>query len=213
MVDDLDLRDSIRYAGLEHELYAAFIHALLDAGGDMHHVRQFIKHRSSADKMMRTLIDELPEVKYRPLWVATTGMLPAFTRLNGSLFARAGDEFSNSHVWRVCRSNENADLSPGDRLMLLKHFNRRMSEDEVMLWAEENGYRVATHTEAVDFARAYPELQNECVIAALGSFTMVGTRRAVAVLTNQDGGRQLLAFSPARGWWGYPVRFLLVKKK
>ncbi|MFH1973648.1 MAG: hypothetical protein ABIK13_03535, partial [Patescibacteria group bacterium] len=73
------------------------------------------------------------------------------------------------------------------------------------------GYRPATHLEAYAFAKANPELQRQFWIVALGSSTLDGDLRSVAVLDGVSGRRILDS-----NWFGIvwisDDRFLFVRK-
>ncbi|MFH1973268.1 MAG: hypothetical protein ABIK13_01515, partial [Patescibacteria group bacterium] len=73
------------------------------------------------------------------------------------------------------------------------------------------GYRPATHLEAYAFAKANPELQRQFWIVALGSSTMGGGFRCVALLRS-GSGRRVLGDCWFGGEWGSGRRFLFVRK-
>ena len=73
------------------------------------------------------------------------------------------------------------------------------------------GYRPATHLEAYAFAKANPELQCQFWIVALGSFTLRGGNRCVAVLRSYSG-RRILFYDWSECEWVSCFRFLFVRK-
>lgn len=151
--------------------------------------------------------DQLPADHYR---VTTTGVLPAWQELDGgSRFDRASELFGRKYTWQIHESNVEEDLTPGERIFHVKHFGVRFTSEAATYWAKEHGYRDATHTEAIDFAASYPELQRKYSIVALGSFAVRG-ERGVALLYEDEGERSL-----ANGWYGQEwrpdYRFLLVR--
>jgi len=138
--------------------------------------------------------------------------LPPFAELNGTVFDWASDLFSDTYTWEEHESvRGRVDRTPGERSFLVKHFKREMHSDEVIAWADKNGYRVATHEEAVDFAKLHPNLQRQFSIVALGSFAVYDGRRYVAVLGG-GGAERGLDFDWFGGRWSAHCRFLLVRK-
>lgn len=120
-------------------------------------------------------------------------------------------EFHGSSDWQDHKSCQDISREPGDRAMLLKHFARDISSDDVITWAEENGYRPATRADAIAYAKANPDEQRKFPIVALGSFVEVGGDRIVTVLSNST---RLLSLDGSNFGGGCPsyCRFLLVRK-
>jgi len=103
------------------------------------------------------------------------------------------------------------DETPGDRVFLVKHFNRETKSEANIAEMDKLGYRPATHLEAYAFAKANPELQRQFWIVALGSFAVDGDGQYVAMLRS-DSVRRFLG----NGWfvygWYSARRFLFVRK-
>lgn len=131
---------------------------------------------------------ELPPHHYR---VRTTGVLPAFTRLNGELYNGASDLFNGRDAWKSHEGSVGRDMTPGERVFFLKGFGVRTTMEMAILWGDEHGYWPATHTETNDFGCAHPELQRKNPIVCPGSFVVFINFRFVAVLRGFGGGRVL----------------------
>lgn len=99
----------------------------------------------------------------------------------------------------------------GPTEFLIKGFKTSMTSEQVIRWADANGWRVATALEAIDFAAAKPGLQPSASIVALGSFAADDGHRHVAVLRLGGRGCEL-----SDDWfdndWDPVFRFLLVRK-
>lgn len=178
-------------------------------GGNM----QLFKQLLADDERMRSWVESLyvsAPVEY--LTAHVSYQLPSFEELNGTLFDWASDLFNGSYKWEDHESvRGQVDRTPGERSFLVKHFNKEMESDDVLAWADANGYRAATHEEAVDFAKAHPDLQREFWIVALGSFALRDGGRSVAIL-RRGGARRDLDGDWFGGRWGADGRFLLVRK-
>lgn len=151
--------------------------------------------------------------------VPVSYQLPPFAELDGKLFDWASDLFSDKYTWKEHRSVWGlVDRTPGERNLLVKQFMEEeieemggLTSENVIAWAAAHGYRVATHEEAVDFAKAQPDLQRQFPIAALGSFAVDGDFRCVAVLI-RDGALRDLDYGRFVSRWLAHFRFLLVRK-
>ncbi|MBI1908250.1 hypothetical protein HYS28_02440 [Candidatus Uhrbacteria bacterium] len=150
---------------------------------------------------------ELPPHHYR---VRTTGALPALSRLNGELHNSASELFNGRYAWSPHECCMDRDMTPGDRVFFLKGFPRTTVEMAI-LWGDEHGYWPATHTETNDFGCAYPDLQRKNPIVGVGSFTVDGGRRRVAVLLGGNDRRDL-ADSHFDGIYEPLCLFLFVSK-
>lgn len=138
--------------------------------------------------------------------------LPPFGELNGgSRFDNASTLFNGSYVWKLHKSIEVVDTTPGPRDFLLKDFGTKIKSEAVIDWAGNNGYQVTTPAERFAFAEAHPDLQRQFPIVDLGSSTVGDGRAYVAVLLGFDGRRILDGdwFGPV---WPSVYRFLLRKQ-
>lgn len=210
------LLDLLGSAEILHKVASTVVQAVLNRGGTLDHITRFLKERGRwmavaavimAPSVQVDPLEDLPADHYR---VTTTGIVPEFVRLNGELFTWASPPF-NGCEWLAHTANLYADMSPNSRVFFAKHFDKKMTSEEAIAWGEANGYRVATHAEAIDFAAAYPDLQRQYPLVALGSFAVHGDSRYVVVLSGDSGGRYLDS-----DWFGSecgPVcRFLFVRK-
>lgn len=209
-----EFRERLSRAGLTAELIRE---VNLDQGADLALAMvRALTGRLAARKVSRNEIrsspraaDEvLPADHYRVC--ATYAPLPPFEELNGKLFGWANDLFKGTFIWEEHESCKGMDTTPGERDFFVKHFGRTMKSVDVILWAVENGYRVATEPEARDFAATHPDLQRNHWIVALGSFVESACDRYVAVLYYRDGERRLGTIYFGRTWYE-DNRFLLVR--
>lgn len=105
--------------------------------------------------------------------------------------------FTRNYTWQPHSSRALIDQTPGERIMLVKHFNRKIWYPEACAEMDELGYLAATHLEAYAFAKTVPELQRQFIIVALGSSTASGDSRYVAMLGGNSVRRTL-----GRCWYG-----------
>jgi hypothetical protein len=134
------------------------------------------------------------------------------TRLEAE-FSKDGvsELFYGNYKWQLHSSCAGIDQTPGNRVMLLKYFGRCTMSEANIAEMDKLGYRPATHLEAHAFAKTNPELQRQFWIVALGSSTIDGDNRCVAVLDGASDGRIL-----SNSWFGHEWysgdRFLFVRK-
>lgn len=155
----------------------------------------------------------LPPDHYR-VYLAYAGMPP---------IADLKKEFGEDNVspifdgrpWELHPSCADMPRTPGDRTFYVHDVGREWESEERIAWglaqrteAAPNGYRPATHEEAYEFQKAYPELLD---LVALGSSAAYGGRRGVAVVWRGDG-RRVLALARFDGRWSAGYRVLLVSK-
>lgn len=105
----------------------------------------------------------------------------------------------------------NMDETSGDRIMFVKHFDRKIESEQAIAEMDVQGYRPATEKEARAFAKAYPELLREVWIVALGSLAADDSNQCVAVLCGASGRRSF-----GGDWfdrkWARTYHFLFVCK-
>jgi hypothetical protein len=119
--------------------------------------------------------------------------------------------FYGNYEWKNHPSCAEIDQTPGERVMLVKHFDRRIKSEDAIAEMDKRGYRPATHLEAYAFAKANTELRHLFWIVALGSSAMRGDERGVAVLDGDSSGRVVDRIWFFRGW-SSDNRFLFVRK-
>ena len=152
----------------------------------------------------------LGENEYR---VPVSYDMPRNKRKLEAEFSKGGvsELFYGSYEWQPHSSCAVIDQTPGNRVMLLKHFGRITTSKENIAEMDNLGYRSATHLEAYAFAKANPELQRQFSIAALGSFTLDGHNRFIALLYSFSGSR-ILDHTWFADRWDSDRRFLFVRK-
>lgn len=99
----------------------------------------------------------------------------------------------------------------GDRAVFLKRFDQASDSDQVITWANANGYRLAFPAEREAFTKANPDLQRQYWIVDLGTFANERDGRGVPLLCGNSTARRLdhQWFSKE---WSADTRFLLIKK-
>jgi len=178
-------------------------------GGNMGLLKQLLTDDERMEAWVQSLLVSAP---VEHITVPISYQVPPYAELNGTSFDWASDLFSDKYTWEDHTSVQGlVDRTPGDRGFLVKHFNKEMTSDQVIAWADANGYRVATHEEAVGFAKVHPDLQRQFPIVALGSSALCVARRCVPVLGRDDAKRSLVYDWFDSRWRAYD-RFLLVRK-
>ena len=120
--------------------------------------------------------------------------------------------FTNNQEWRNHSSCAKIDQTPGERIMLIKHFGGATESRVNIAKMKKLGYRPATHLEAYAFAKANPELQRSFNIIALGSFTMYNGSRCVAELCSYSRRRVFRTnHCGCSSLWAATSRFLFVR--
>jgi hypothetical protein len=135
--------------------------------------------------------------------------MPSFAELEKEFGKGNVSNIFDGRTWEFHPSSQN--FTPTEtQEMVLKHFDREITSGEAIAEMNKEGYLPATHFEAYEFAKANLELQRQFWIVALGSSTMGGDHRCVAVLRGGSDGRIL-----GNGWfdreWSSGDRFLFVK--
>jgi hypothetical protein len=128
-------------------------------------------------------------------------------------FSRGGVSalFWKDLVWVNHSSCAGIDQSPGDRVVLVKHFDRLIPSEEAIAEMDKLGYRPATHLEMYALSKANPRLQRQFRIVALGSYVKFEGVYFVAMLSNRFEGRNLDT-KPFGSEWSNRTRFLFVRK-
>lgn len=137
--------------------------------------------------------------------------LPSLSELEKEFGKGNVSSVFDGRAWHKHPSCAKMDVTPGKRVMFVKHFAKRMTSEQAIAWGEEHGYRPGIEKEALALARANPDLQTKFWIVALGSFAVSGDSRCVAMLFGSDGGR-ILDGSWFDGEWSGDYRFLFVRK-
>ncbi len=137
--------------------------------------------------------------------------IPAIAELEKEFSVRGVSPIFDGRPWLKHASCAEMNETPGERVMFLKRFGKLVTNEEAIAAGMKNGYRPATHHEALAFARAHPALQQQFWIVAPGSFAVKGGDcRFVTVLDCHDGRRVL-----DDGWyetgWSAGGRFLFVR--
>jgi hypothetical protein len=214
-----DGSDFLKAFGTAFEVWKAITDTVLSIGGSDEHVRSLIGDKarlvSIATIIIGAGISELPPDHYR---VPVSYEMLSRTELGGEFSGEGSvSVLFDGRPWKKHAACVGIDETPGNRVFFVKHFNRvfnneREIEDAIAEMGRQ-GYRPATHHEAIAFAKTHPEPQWQFWIVALGSFALcvTGGYRYVAVL-GADGGRRLLTGFWFDDRWSSDYRFLFVRK-
>lgn len=139
----------------------------------------------------------------------TYDSLPLFAELAGEFGKGNVSGLFDSPTFKKHSSCMDIDETPGDRIFLVKHFNRIIRSEEAIAQIDKL-YRPATHLEAYAFQKVNPELQSQFLITVLGSLA-VYFGDWVMLLGNRFGRRTLDA-----AWfndpWPSAIRFLFIRR-
>ncbi|MBD3281266.1 hypothetical protein GF391_00785 [Candidatus Uhrbacteria bacterium] len=203
--------------GFAFEVFKVIAHAVLAKGGTMQHLRRVVKESALQKQIADLIVSAGSEIK-RPLvdgeyLVPVAYEMPHNKGILESEFSKDGvsELFYGNYEWKNHSSCAEIDQRPGERIMLVKYFNRAIKSEDAIAEMDKLGYRPATHLEAYAFAKANPELQRQFWIVALGSSTIYGYDRSVAVLRS-GSGRRVLGSDWFGYEWGSGDRFLFVRK-
>ncbi len=120
--------------------------------------------------------------------------------------------FYDNHKWKKHSSCVGIDETPGDRVMVVKHFDRETESEANIGEMHKLGYRPATHLEAYAFAKVnHTEPPWDFWIYALGSHVMYGHRYDVAGVWPHDGRCPGLSYDRFCCRWSVHTRFLFVR--
>ncbi|MBI2645119.1 hypothetical protein HYW94_03020 [Candidatus Uhrbacteria bacterium] len=145
---------------------------------------------------------------------------PDPTLTSYSITIRHGDNFAKRLKSLGCGKNVNdsitatnfplvVDKAKGNetREVVVAHFNRYMSSEEVVDILNKLGYRPGTFEELIAFGADHPEVQRS---VALGTVVSLDGERHVSCLSSSSSDRYL-----DRGWfdndWNSVYRFLAVR--
>ena len=214
---DQAIGDVLSNLGFAFEVFKVITHAVLAKGGTMQHLRRVVKEGALQKQIADLIVPAGSEIE-RPLIdgeyrVPVAYDMPHSKSALESEFSKDGvsELFYGNYEWKNDRSCAEIDQTPGERIMLVKHFNRAIESEDAIAEMDKLGYRPATHLEAYAFAKVNPELQRQFWIVALGSSAMYGGSRGVAVLVSDSDGRVLDGRWFGDGWGSGP-RFLFVRK-
>ncbi|MCI0479541.1 hypothetical protein L0Y59_03270, partial [Candidatus Uhrbacteria bacterium] len=175
---DQGIGDVVSNFGFAFELLKVIAHAVMAKGGNMQHLRRIVKEPALQRQIADLIVPAGSEVE-RPLAeneyrVPVSYSMPRDKATLESEFSKNGvsDLFTGNDEWQPHSSCVDIDQTPGNRVMLLKHFGRDTTSEANIAEMDKLGYRPATHLEAYAFAKANPELQRQFWIVALGSSTM-----------------------------------------
>lgn len=214
---DQGISDVVSNFGFAFELLKVIAHAVMAKGGNMQHLRRIVKEPVLQRQIADLVVPAGSEVE-RPLADGEYLVPVAYDmpRDKGKLeaeFSKDGvsDLFYGNYEWKNHSSCAEIDQTPGNRVMLVKYFDRSTMSEVYIAEMNKLGYRPATHLEVYAFAKANPELQRQFWIVALGSSAMGDDGHCVAVLDSESDERLL-----GHGWfdseWALGHRFLFVRK-
>ncbi len=212
---DQAIGDVVGNFGFAFEVLKVIAHAVMAKGGNMQHLRRIVKEPALQRQIADLIVPDGEGVE-RPLgegeYLVPVGYdMPHDKEKLEAEFSKDGvsELFYDNYEWQPHSSCAEIDQTPGNRVMLLKHFGRNTTSEANIAEMDKLGYRPATHLEAYAFSKANPELQRQFWIVALGSSTLLGGGRCVAVLRS-DSGRRILVNDWFDYGWLSDYRFLFV---
>lgn len=209
------LAEMVKSWGFAFEILQKLVSAVTDLGGNLDHVRRILREPALVVTIAQLLVGtatiglplaDLPVDHFR---VFVNYVLPSMTQLK-TLFNYVS-ELWDGRPWTLDKSVKDIAQTPGELVFFLKSFGTKMRSEAVIAWAEANGYRVATHLEALAFALAHPDIQRSRWYVALGSGAMGGRYAYVASLHGGAGHRDLDYYTFGNKW-DPEANFLLVRK-
>lgn len=166
----------------------------------------------------------LSEDHYRAF--VTYAKLPGPDQLKAEFSGGVAVEYhgTGDFGWQMTRPYDNnmpdptpVEQIPGDKIFFVLCFDREVVDDE---WRQERGvfaemsrlgYRPATHIEAYEFAKAYPDVQERYSILALGSLCWEDAAGCgYALLDTDKEGKRWLSTTWSYGW-AAGQRFLFIR--
>ncbi len=221
---DWNIDTLLSVLGFMFELMRVVVAALRKRGGGIDHLRRLLKEPALVDKVFDLIVDKATEIVLRAeeyLVSVTYAALPAMAELE-RLFSKNGVSalFNGSYKWEQHESRKDFDKVPGDKAFLVKQFTPKeieemggLKSENIIAWGLRNGYVSGDEKEAyaVGISPETCDLQRQFWIVALGSSTVRGDYRFVAVLCSHSGGRVLGLDWFGRGW-DSAFRFLFVRK-
>lgn len=211
---DQGIGEVVGNLGFAFELLKVIAHAVMAKGGTMSHLRRIVKEPALQRQIANLVVGsevERPLGEGEYLVPVSYDMLRDKVKLEAE-FSEGGvsELFYGNYEWQNHSSCAEMDQTPGNRVMLLKCFERDTTSEDAIAEMDKLGYRPATHLEAYAFAKASPDLQRRFWIVALGSSAVFGDFQYVAVL-HSDSGRRVLGCDWFGLEWGSGGRFLFVR--
>lgn len=168
-----------------------------------------VEPTAEALKSEAKALDGLTENEY--LVPVAYSALPSFAQLEKEFGEGNVSNLFDGRPFEKHASCAGIPEAPGNKVFLVKHFNREIKSEAAIAEMDKLGYRPATHLEAYAFQQVNPELQRQFWIIALGSFALHDGDRCVTML---NGGSHERIFGSR--WfdnvWYSGIRFLFVRK-
>ena len=200
-------------AGWLMQLALGLVKGLLSRGWDNERIHALVTDKGKADmqRVIDALVNALAE-PVAPVIDLATGICRFVVDFGKSLeemIAAGKYDWRNNDI-----TSARFPITGGGRVSVdakLFHFNRTMTSDEVGRELDKAGYRSATIAELLAFGAAFPEVQRQFPVIALGSVGSVFGFRLVPCLRRRGAERNLY-LSWHDGAWDDVCRFLAVRK-
>lgn len=202
---------------LSGRFFGALAVSVVSRGGSLEDLRRAIEDRETLEKMTDLIAPRIQSEDMAPPFFR----LPVDYRVSLDLrdlqadFTPGGVSrvFSRSHEWHYQAACKHMDKTAGERTMRLWHYDRKTTSAKVLKelrgLREPYVHRPATPWELYAFSRAYPDLQREFWIVALGAHFMWRGQPCVAVLQG-DERQRLFEHYLLNHPWSKKCRFLSV---
>lgn len=221
---DWDLDTVLSIVGFVFELMRVIVNALRKRGGTIDHLRRLLKEPALVDHVFDLIVDKATKIVLcagEYLVPVTYAVLPAMAELERQ-FSKGGvsDLFNTSYAWEQDKSRKDFDNVPGDKAILVKQFTPEeikemggLESENIITWGLKNGYVPGNKEElyALGINPETSDLQRQFWIVALGSSTMDGGSRYVAMLCSASS-RRILGSNWFGREWDSDHRFLFVRK-
>lgn len=200
-------------AGWLMQLALGLVKGLLSQGWDNERIHALVTDKGKTDmqRVIDALVNALAE-PVAPVIDIATGICRFVVDFGKSLeemIAAGRYDWKNDDITAKRFPRSGSGTVTVDAKLF--HFNHTMTSDAVERELEAAGYRSATIAELLAFGAAFPEVQRQFPVVALGSVTRVFGYRSVPYLSGRGAGRRLnLSWSGLD--WDVVCRFLAVRK-
>ena len=142
---DWSLDTLLSIVGFVFELVRVIVNALQKRGGTIEHLRRLLKEQDLVDKVFDLVVPAGSEVE-RPLGeneyrVPVSYDMPRDKEKLESEFSKDGvsELFYGNYVWQPHSSCAEIDQTPGERIMLVKHFGRDTTSEANIVEMDKAG--------------------------------------------------------------------------
>ena len=147
--------------GTVFEIVKAIIDEVLDLGGSDEDVRRILKDKSLRKKIANLIVQTKPAIQ------DTFKVVVDYGQSLAEMISAGKYGWVNSDIIQKHFPVEGSDQKEVE--LVLFHFGRVMTSEQVIAEMDEAGYRPAPIEDLLSLGASYPELQKDFPVAALGS--------------------------------------------